>query len=53
LNNTEDLHKKVGGLNSELTLLKEMLRSAKVQIKGKDTDIQRLNIKIKRLEKTN
>lgn len=30
LDNTEGLHKQVGGLNSELTLLKEMLRSAKV-----------------------
>jgi hypothetical protein len=30
-----------------------MIRSNKVQLKSKDTDIQRLNIKIKRLEKTN
>lgn len=30
-----------------------MIRSTKLQLKSKDTDIQRLNIKIKRLEKTN
>ena len=34
-------------------MAKEMVRSSKVQLKSKDTDIQRLNIKIKRLEKTN
>lgn len=38
---------------SEMEVLKEMLRSSKVQLKSKETDIQRLNIKIKRLEKTN
>lgn len=36
-----------------MDMLKEMVRSSKVQLKSKDTDIQRLNIKIKRLEKTN
>ena len=39
--------------DSEMEVLKEMLRSSKVQLKSKETDIQRLNIKIKRLEKTN
>ena len=29
-----------------------MIKSVKLQLKSKDTDIQRLNIKIKRLEKT-
>lgn len=29
-----------------------MIKSVKMQLKSKDTDIQRLNIKIKRLEKT-
>ena len=43
----------MSGLNSEMNLLKEMVRASKVQVKGRDTDIQRLNIKIKRLEKTN
>lgn len=33
-------------------MLKEMVKSVKMQVKSKDTDIQRLNIKIKRLEKT-
>lgn len=37
----------------ELEIIKEMMRSSKVQLKSKDTDIQRLNIKIRRLEKTN
>lgn len=29
-----------------------MIKSVKLQLKSKDTDIQRLNIKIKRLDKT-
>lgn len=33
-------------------VLKEMIKSVKLQLKSKDTDIQRLNIKIKRLDKT-
>ena len=33
-------------------MLKEMVKSVKMQLKSKDTDIQRLTIKIKRLEKT-
>ena len=36
-----------------MDVLKEMLRSSRVQLKSKETDIQRLNIKIKRLERTN
>ena len=32
-------------------MLKEMVKSVNMQLKSKDTDIQRLNIKIKRLEK--
>jgi hypothetical protein len=32
-------------------LLKDMVRGAQTQIKSKDIDIQRLGIKIKRLEK--
>ena len=40
-------------MTGELEILKEMMRSSKVQLKSKDTDIQRLNIKIRRLEKTN
>ena len=38
---------------SEIDVLKEMIRGIKLQVKSKDTDIQRLTIKIKRLEKTN
>lgn len=38
---------------SEIDVLKEMIRGTKLQLKSKDTDIQRLQIKIKRLEKTN
>ena len=34
-------------------MLKEMVKSVKMQLKSKETDIQRLNIKIKRLEKNN
>ena len=43
--NTEDVE-------AEIQVLKEMIKSVKLQLKSKDTDIQRLNIKIKRLEKT-
>jgi len=39
--------------DAEIEVLKEMIKGIKVQLKSKDTDIQRLNIKIKRLEKTN
>lgn len=39
--------------SSEIEVLKEMVRGTKLQLKSKDTDIQRLNIKIRRLEKTN
>ena len=39
-------------VEAEIQVLKEMIRSVKLQVKSKDTDIQRLNIKIKRLEKT-
>jgi len=38
--------------DGEIEVLKEMVKGSKMQIKSKDTDIQRLNIKIKRLEKT-
>ena len=37
---------------SEIQVLKEMNKAIQIQIKTKDTDNQRLNIKIKRLEKT-
>lgn len=50
---TNDLISKLRERDSEIDILKEMIRSSKVQIKSKETDIQRLNIKIKRLEKTN
>lgn len=49
----EDYTKKHKQLQAEVDMAKEMVRSSKVQLKSKDTDIQRLNIKIKRLEKTN
>ena len=39
-------------VEAEIQVLKEMIKSVKLQVKSKDTDIQRLNIKIKRLEKT-
>ena len=39
-------------VEAEIQVLKEMIKSVKMQLKSKDTDIQRLNIKIKRLEKT-
>ena len=50
--------------DAEIEVLKEMIKGIKVQVKcnfsyapnifiAKDTDIQRLMIKIKRLEKTN
>lgn len=35
----------------EVEVLKEMVRGSQTQIKSKDVDIQRLQIKIKRLEK--
>jgi archaellum component FlaC len=35
----------------EIEVLKEMVKGSKMQLKSKDTDIQRLNIKIKRLDK--
>ena len=37
--------------DGEIEVLKEMVKGSKMQLKSKDTDIQRLNIKIKRLEK--
>ena len=49
----KDLAQKLKERDSEIEVLKEMLRSSRLQLKSKDTDIQRLNIKIKRLEKTN
>jgi len=39
-------------VEAEIQVLKEMIKSVKMQVRSKDTDIQRLNIKIKRLEKT-
>lgn len=39
-------------VEAEIQVLKEMIKSVKLQLKSKDTDIQRLNIKIKRLDKT-
>lgn len=39
-------------VEAEIQVLKEMVKSVKLQLKSKDTDIQRLTIKIKRLEKT-
>ena len=49
----KDLAEQIKSRDSEMEVLKEMIRSTKLQLKSKDTDIQRLNIKIKRLEKTN
>lgn len=49
----KDQKDKMKEKESEIDVLKEMLRSSKVQLKSKETDIQRLNIKIKRLERTN
>lgn len=37
--------------DAEMQVLKEMLKGVKLQVKSKDTDIQRLQMKIKRLEK--
>ena len=39
-------------VEAEIQVLKEMIKSVKMQVRSKDTDIQRLNIKIKRLDKT-
>ena len=39
-------------METEISVLKEMNRAIQVQVKTKDTDNQRLTIKIKRLEKT-
>lgn len=36
----------------EILVLKEMVKSVNMQLKSKDIDIQRLNIKIKRLQQT-
>ena len=44
--------KKAQEMESEIQVLKEMVKAGKIQVKTKDTDLQRLNIKIKRLEKT-
>lgn len=49
----KELRDKMKANQGEVDVLKEMIRSTKLQLKSKDTDIQRLNIKIKRLEKTN
>ena len=46
-----ELQKQCGGYESEIEVLKEMVRGSQMQIKSKETDIQRLQIKIKRLEK--
>jgi len=37
-------------LEQEVLCLKEMVKSVNMQLKSKDIDLQRLNIKIKRLE---
>jgi hypothetical protein len=37
----------------EVDVLREMIRSSKLQLKGKENELHRLKIKIKRLEKTN
>ena len=47
-----EAYKKVQEMESEIQVLKEMVKAGKIQLKTKDTDLQRLNIKIKRLEKT-
>ena len=52
-NEGKDLQDKLKARDSEVEVLKEMVRGTKLQLKSKDTDIQRLTIKIKRLEKTN
>ncbi len=46
-----ELQKQCAGYESEIEVLKEMVRGSQMQIKSKETDIQRLQIKIKRLEK--
>jgi hypothetical protein len=38
------------GLEQEVLVLKEMIKSVNMQLKSKDIDIERLNIKIKRLQ---
>ena len=47
-----EAQKRVSEMESEIQVLKEMVKAGKIQLKTKDTDLQRLNIKIKRLEKT-
>jgi len=37
--------------DAEIEVLKEMVKGVQLQLKSKDTDAQRLHIKIKRLEK--
>jgi hypothetical protein len=37
-----ELQKKLGSYDSEIQVLKEMVRGAQTQIKSKDTDIHRL-----------
>ena len=51
-NGTDVLKDKMRERESEVDVLKEMIRGLQLQVKSKDTDIQRLNIKVKRLEKT-
>jgi len=46
-----EIQKQCEGYEAEIEVLKEMVRGSQIQIKSKETDIQRLNIKIKRLEK--
>lgn len=45
------MQKKLRDKDSELEVLKEMIRSAQLQAKGKDNEIQRLEKKIKRMVK--
>ena len=49
----EEHNKRLEDKQAEIGVLKEMLKGVKLQLKSKDTDIQRLMLKLKRLETTN
>ncbi|CAI2367874.1 unnamed protein product [Moneuplotes crassus] len=48
-----DLELKVSEKESEIEILKQMIRSLKIEISGKQTDIKRLSKKVNRLDQAN
>ena len=47
----KDLKNKIKEKNAEIEVLKEMVKSSNIQAKSKESDLQRLQKKIARLEK--